>query len=60
VVVRLKNKRGVHMAKNVFGLEIPKDVEFKCGISYVCEWTGYDNGGRCNICAKNPKSRNKR
>lgn len=41
------------MKINIFGFEIPKDIESKCGISYVCEWVGYDNGGRCNMCAKN-------
>lgn len=44
------------MIRNIFGFEIPKDVDPKCGISHVCEWVGYDNGGRCNICAKNPKN----
>ena len=47
------------MVGNIFWLEIPKDIEFKCGISYICELVGYDNGGRCNVCAKNPRNINK-
>ena len=45
------------MVDNIFGFEIPKDIESKCGISYVCEYVGYDNGGRCNVCENNPKNK---